>query len=162
MISLSTRAKEAIKTSLAIVIVYWIAMQMDWDKPYWAGFTVITINMLSAGVSLTKGITRTLGTLVGAVAGLVFAGLFPQDRWLMMGGMSLFLGFGTYLYSCMVNKLLRRLLTHPLSRDADLDSPDTTTLRSRITRSVLYFSRSFLSTPGPFTISTRYSRITSL
>lgn len=32
----------------------------------------------------------------------------------------------------MVNKLLRRLLTHPLARDADLDSPDTTILRSRI------------------------------
>ena len=97
MISLSTRAKEAIKTSLAIVIVYWIAMQMGWDKPYWAGFTVITINIMSAGVSLTRGIARTLGTLVGAVAGLVIMGLFPQNRWLMMVCMSLYLGFGTYM-----------------------------------------------------------------
>ena len=78
MFPLSTRAKEAIKTSLAMVIAYWIAMQMGWDKPYWAGFTVVTINVLSAGVSLTRGITRTLGTLVGAVAGLAIIGLIPQ------------------------------------------------------------------------------------
>lgn len=53
---LSTPAKETIKTSLAMVIVYGIAMQMGWDKPYWAGFTLVTINVLSAGVSLTRGI----------------------------------------------------------------------------------------------------------
>ena len=33
VITLSTRAKEAIKSGLALVIVYAIAMQMGWDKP---------------------------------------------------------------------------------------------------------------------------------
>jgi uncharacterized membrane protein YccC len=97
MFPLSTRAKEAIKTSLAMVIAYWIAMQMGWDKPYWAGFTVVTINVLSAGVSLTRGITRTLGTLVGAVAGLAIIGLFPQERWWLMICVSLYVGFCTYM-----------------------------------------------------------------
>ncbi|MBT8365867.1 MAG: FUSC family protein [Deltaproteobacteria bacterium] len=97
MFPLSTRAKEAIKTSLAMVIAYWIAMSMGWDKPYWAGFTVVTINVLSAGVSLTRGITRTLGTLVGAVAGLAIMGLFPQERWWLMICLSLYVGFCTYM-----------------------------------------------------------------
>jgi len=97
MIALSTRAKEAIKVAFAMVVVYGIAMQMGWDKPYWAGFTVVTINVLSAGVSITRGLARSLGTLVGAVAGLVIIGLFPQERWWLMLCLSLYLGFCTYL-----------------------------------------------------------------
>jgi len=37
IISLSTRAKEAIKTGLAMVIVFGIAFLFDWDKPEWGG-----------------------------------------------------------------------------------------------------------------------------
>jgi len=40
MISLSTRAKEAIKTGLAMVIVFAIAFLFGWDKPEWAGLAV--------------------------------------------------------------------------------------------------------------------------
>jgi uncharacterized membrane protein YccC len=97
MFPLSTRTKEAIKTSLAMVIAYWIAMSMGWDKPYWAGFTVVTIGVLSAGVSLTRGITRSLGTLVGGLAGLAIIGLFPQERWWLMICVSLYVGFCTYM-----------------------------------------------------------------
>ena len=97
MLPLSTRTKEAIKIGLAMVIVYAIAMQMGWDKPYWAGFTVVTISVLSGGVSLSRGVTRTLGTLVGAVAGLALMGLFPQERWWLMVCVSLYLGFCTYM-----------------------------------------------------------------
>ena len=97
MIALSRRAKEAIKVALAMVIVYAIAMQMGWDKPYWGGFSVVTINILSRGVSLSRGLLRSLGTLVGAVAGLAIVGLFPQERWLLMLGTSLFVGVTTYL-----------------------------------------------------------------
>ena len=97
MISLSTRTKEAIKVGLAMVIVYAIAMQMGWDKPYWAGFTVVTISVLSGGMSLSRGVARTLGTLVGAVAGLAIMGLFPQERWWLMVCLSLYLGFCTYM-----------------------------------------------------------------
>lgn len=95
--SISTRTKEAIKTGLAMVIVYGIAMQMGWDKPFWAGFTVVTINLLSAGVSLSRGMVRSLGTLVGAVVALLIIGLFPQERWLLMLCASLCLGFCTYM-----------------------------------------------------------------
>ena len=97
MIVLSTRAKEAIKVALALVLVYAIAMQMGWDKPMWAGLTVVTINILSVGVSLSRGLMRSFGTLVGAVAGLAIASLFPQERWLLMLCLSLYVGFTTYL-----------------------------------------------------------------
>ena len=35
MLKLSTRAKEAIKTGLAMVIVFAIAFLFDWDDPKW-------------------------------------------------------------------------------------------------------------------------------
>jgi len=37
MISLSTRAKEAIKTGLAMVIVFAIAFFFGWNDPKWGG-----------------------------------------------------------------------------------------------------------------------------
>ena len=37
MISLSTRAKEAIKTGLVMVTVFAIAFLFGWDKPEWGG-----------------------------------------------------------------------------------------------------------------------------
>ena len=37
---LSRRAKESIKTALAITIAYGIALSMDWERPYWAAFAV--------------------------------------------------------------------------------------------------------------------------
>ncbi len=37
MIALSTPAKEAIKTGMAMVIVFGIAFLFDWDKPEWGG-----------------------------------------------------------------------------------------------------------------------------
>lgn len=46
-----------------MVMIYAIAMQMGWDKPHWAGFTVVTINVLSAGVSLSRCLAQSLGTL---------------------------------------------------------------------------------------------------
>ncbi len=37
---LNVRTKESIKTALAMTIAYGIALSMDWDRPYWAGFSV--------------------------------------------------------------------------------------------------------------------------
>jgi len=42
---LTTRTKESIKTALAMTIAYGIALSMDWDNPYWAGFAVAFISL---------------------------------------------------------------------------------------------------------------------
>ena len=96
MFPLSTRSKEAIKTSLAIVIAYAISLSMGWEKPVWAGFTVAFISLPTAGQSLRKGALRMLGTLVAGAAALTLIGLFAQDRWWFMVAMSLYIGICTY------------------------------------------------------------------
>jgi uncharacterized membrane protein YccC len=95
--ALSTKAKEAIKLGLSMVLVYGIAMQMGWENPFWAALTVATASVLSTGQSLGRATMRALGTAVGAVASLAMIALFPQDRWWLFACMSLFLSFCTYM-----------------------------------------------------------------
>jgi uncharacterized membrane protein YccC len=97
MISISTRAKEAIKTGLAMTIAYGIALSMDWEKPYWAGFAVAMISLATTGQSLNKGALRMAGTLVTTIVALTFIALFAQERWLFMLFLSAYVGFCTYM-----------------------------------------------------------------
>jgi uncharacterized membrane protein YccC len=93
---LSSKTKESIKTALAITIAYGIALSMDWDRPYWAGFAVAFISLSTIGQSLNKGAMRMLGTLLALVASLLIIALFVQDRWLFMMALSGWIGFCTY------------------------------------------------------------------
>jgi uncharacterized membrane protein YccC len=98
------KAKEPFKTALAMVISYGIALAMDWDNPFWAGFAVAFVSLSSIGQSFSsigqsfnKGAMRMLGTFVGCAAALVLIGLFPQERWLFMVALSTYVGLCTYL-----------------------------------------------------------------
>jgi hypothetical protein len=94
---LSDRVKAAMKTALAMVLAYGVALSMDWDKPYWAGFAVAFCSLSSVGESLNKGLLRLSGTLLGSLAALTLIALFPQDRWLFLGCMSVFIGFCIFM-----------------------------------------------------------------
>jgi uncharacterized membrane protein YccC len=97
MIFRSTRTKESVKTGLAMVITYGIALSMDWEKPYWAGFAVALISLATTGQSLNKGALRMLGTLVAVAVALILIALFAQDRWFFMLCLSAYVGFCTYM-----------------------------------------------------------------
>ena len=94
---LSTRFKESIKTALAMVIAFAIALYLGWEKPLWAGFAVAMISLDTTGASLNKATMRMLGTLVAGAAALTFIALFPQERWAMIASLSLFVGFCVYM-----------------------------------------------------------------
>jgi len=93
----SHRAREAIKTALAMTLAYGIALTLNWDKPIWAAFAVAVISLATVGQSLNKGIQRLLGTLLGAVVSLTLLALFPQDRWEFMTVLIAFVGFCAYM-----------------------------------------------------------------
>ena len=97
MFSLSPRVTEAIKPALAIAIIYMISFYMGWDKPYWAAVSAASVNLLSYGMTLHRGIIRVLATLGGGCVGMIIIGLFPQERWMYMiaGSIPLFIwGYG--------------------------------------------------------------------
>ncbi|MGD8960532.1 MAG: FUSC family protein, partial [Desulfobacteraceae bacterium] len=97
--ALSRKAKESIKTALAMTIAYGISLSMGWDKPLWAGFAVAFVSLASVGQSLNKAAMRMVGTLLGMVVALTLIALFPQDRWAFISTISIYTAFCAYMMS---------------------------------------------------------------
>ena len=95
--AISRRAKEAIKTALAMTIGYGIALSLGWDKPMWVGFAVAFVSLATVGQSLNKAALRMIGTLAAVVVAFVIIGLFAQDRWLFILFFSLWIALCTYM-----------------------------------------------------------------
>ena len=95
----SIRFKEAFKLALAMVITYAIALAMNWEKPFWAGFSVAFCSLATTGESIHRSLQRVVGTLLAGVAALILVALFPQDRWLFLLSMSALLALLTYWVS---------------------------------------------------------------
>ena len=96
---LSRKAREAVKTALAMTIAYGIALSLDWDRPYWAGFAVAFVSLATIGQSMNKATLRMLGTLVAMVVALTLIALFAQQRWLFILTLSAYAGFCCYMMS---------------------------------------------------------------
>ncbi|MGW8161021.1 MAG: FUSC family protein [Desulfobulbales bacterium] len=62
MIQLSGKAKESIKTALAVTITYGIALSLDWDKAYWAAISAAFVSLATVGQSFNKAALRILLT----------------------------------------------------------------------------------------------------
>ena len=92
-----TRFKEAIKTGLALVLVYAIALNLNWMNPYWAGWAVAMIALSTAGESIHKGMLRLAGTIPGCLSALVILSLAPQSRWLFLLLSCTWIFFTTYM-----------------------------------------------------------------
>jgi uncharacterized membrane protein YccC len=96
---LSRKAKEAIKVALAMTIAYGIALSMDWDRPYWAGFAVAFVSLASIGQSMNRAALRMFGTFVAMIVSLTLIALFAQERWAFILVLSIFTGFCAYKMS---------------------------------------------------------------
>ncbi len=90
------RIIEPLKLALAICIIYAIAFYMDWGKAYWATVAAISVNLLSSGLTIYRGLIRTLGTAIGGFLGLAVIAMFPQDRWAYMLAATVVLFFMGY------------------------------------------------------------------
>jgi uncharacterized membrane protein YccC len=82
---LSREFKAAFKLALSVVLVFGIAMKMNWDRPYWGALAVLMCSFTASGDSLNKGLLRISGTLVAVIFTLALVGLAAQDRWLFLG-----------------------------------------------------------------------------
>jgi uncharacterized membrane protein YccC len=96
-LSLSTNAKEAIKTALAMALVYFIALKVSWMNPSWAGFAVAMVSLAASGLSIQKGLLRIAGTIPGCVAALLILSFASQGRWVFVMLACSWIFFTTYL-----------------------------------------------------------------
>jgi uncharacterized membrane protein YccC len=65
-----------VSACLALFIAFWLEL----DNAYWAGTSAAIVCQPQVGASLRKGWFRMLGTMLGAIAAVVMAACFPQDR----------------------------------------------------------------------------------
>jgi len=58
----------SVKSFAAAMLAYYIALSIGLPRAYWAVLTVYIVSQTSAGASLSRGVYRLAGTIVGAVA----------------------------------------------------------------------------------------------
>ncbi|EKO3843365.1 TPA: FUSC family protein [Vibrio harveyi] len=94
---MNEKIKFATKVALSLTLAYLIPFAMGWSQASTAATTVMLIASTgSRRESLAKGTLRVLGTLVGAVIGLLLVGMFAQDRLLYMLSVSIVVSFIFY------------------------------------------------------------------
>ncbi|WP_343291987.1 FUSC family protein [Vibrio harveyi] len=94
---MNEKIKFATKVALSLTLAYLIPFAMGWPQASTAATTVMLIASTgSQRESLAKGTLRVLGTLVGAVIGLLLVGMFAQDRLLYMLSVSVVVSFIFY------------------------------------------------------------------
>jgi len=73
--------QEAFKLALSMMLMYWLALWMNWDMPKYGGLAIVLVSLGTVGASLQKGLMRIVGTTFGLLVGLLTLSLFAQDRW---------------------------------------------------------------------------------
>ena len=87
----SDRALLAVKTCVALLCGYALALRFNWNASYLAT-TVIVLQTASVGSTFSKAATRMAGTLVGALVGLALVALCAHSRELFTVSMALVTG----------------------------------------------------------------------
>ncbi|MGH8460830.1 MAG: FUSC family protein [Stenotrophobium sp.] len=82
----------ALRTLAAILLAIGIAFRLGLDSPASAGVTVLIVSLQHSGMGLEKSFYRLIGTLVGALAALMFLALFAQQRDLFMFALIAWIG----------------------------------------------------------------------
>ncbi|OIQ50324.1 p-hydroxybenzoic acid efflux pump subunit AaeB [Pseudodesulfovibrio hydrargyri] len=93
---LSLRLREALKAGLAMAVTCGVSLSLGWDNPSWACIAVAVVSMPTIGESINRSFHRLLGTVMGGLVALMIAVLFPQDRWLFLLCLSLWVAFSAY------------------------------------------------------------------
>ncbi|GLK72067.1 FUSC family protein [Ancylobacter dichloromethanicus] len=81
----------ALRTAVAAVAALAAAYGLELQDPQWAVLTVYLLAQPTAGAAVAKGAFRILGTVSGALAGLVILGLWSQAPVPLVGSIALWL-----------------------------------------------------------------------
>ena len=88
--------QEAFKFALSMVLMYSLALWMDWDLARYGALAIVLISLSTSGASISKGVMRLIGTVIGCVVGLILVSWFSQARWSMMFALASYLIFISY------------------------------------------------------------------
>ncbi len=69
----------SLKSFAAAMLAYYISLRIGLSKPSWAIVTVYIVSQPSAGASLSRGIYRLIGTMIGAIVTVLIVPNFVDD-----------------------------------------------------------------------------------
>jgi uncharacterized membrane protein YccC len=87
----------SIKSFAAAMLAYYLSLRIGLSKPSWAIVTVYIVSQASAGASLSRGLYRLVGTMVGAIATVLIVPNFVDDPILCSIVLACWIGFCLYL-----------------------------------------------------------------
>lgn len=92
----------ALRTSLSLLLAYYIAFAAQVSSPSSAGVTVGIIAQASTGMALSKAFYRIMGTIIGFVVAIAVGAWFGQDRTMLL------LAFAVWMSLCSAAAVLLR------------------------------------------------------
>ena len=87
----------SVKSFAAAMLAYYFALRVGLPKPSWAILTVYIVSQNSAGASLSRGVYRFAGTVVGAVATVAIIPFFVNDPIVCSVVLACWIGLCLYL-----------------------------------------------------------------
>lgn len=90
------------KSFAAAMLAYYVALRIGLPRPYWAVLTVYIVSQTSAGASLSRGVYRLAGTIVGAMATVAIVPNFANNPMLCSAILASWIGL------CLFFSLLDR------------------------------------------------------
>ena len=85
------------KTFAAAMLAYYIALRIGLPRPSWAIITAYLVSQTSAGASLSRGVYRLAGTLVGAAATVAIIPTFVSEPIVCSLVLACWIGFCLFL-----------------------------------------------------------------
>lgn len=85
----------SLKSFAAAMLALYISLRLNFSQPMWSVTTVYIVSQPLAGMVLSKSVYRVLGTVIGAIASLVFVALFNNSPELFCLALALWIGLGT-------------------------------------------------------------------
>jgi uncharacterized membrane protein YccC len=82
----------SVKTFAGAMLALWIALRMGLDRPYWAMATAYIVAQPLTGAMRSKAAYRSYGTMLGAVAVLVFIPNLVNAPVLLIAALSVWIG----------------------------------------------------------------------
>ncbi len=93
----------AVRTYLASMLALGLAFELQLESPYWAWVTVWIVSQGTPGVTLSKGLYRAVGTILGSISAIILIALFAQTPELFVLALGVLVGLCTVGSNLLTN-----------------------------------------------------------
>jgi uncharacterized membrane protein YccC len=87
----------SLRTFIAAMIAYWVALEIGLPRPFWAVTTVFLVSQPLAGAVLSKSAYRLAGTILGAAAAVTLVPNFVNEPAVLSSMMAIWLGLCMFI-----------------------------------------------------------------